>query len=330
MPADPPAPRRLLIVMPTWLGDCVMAAPTLRALRELYPHAHIAGLIGSAIQPVLESVPWLDQLIAAPRQGTFALARRLARDDFDTAVLLPNSFRSAALVRLARIPRRIGYDRDCRAWLLTDHLLPPRDRRGFTPVPTRDYYLGLARYLGATKPDPAMQLFTDPECDRQADALLEKHAATGRLLLLNPGASKLAKRWPADRFAAVADQLAEKRGLVPAVSGAPRERDVLDAVVNAANAPVLNLLDEGMNLALLKSVMRRARLLITNDTGPRHLAAALGTPLVTLFGPTTPDWTEIGCPFEQQVVCEGAVTNIATPDVAAAAETLLAQPAEQS
>ena len=165
--------QRLLVVMPTWIGDTVMATPTLRALRHLYPQAHITALVRTMVKPILDACPWIDRMVTARSRKNasperklnrrFTLARRLATGRFDTAVLLPNSFRSALLVRTAGISRRVGYDRDGRGFLLTDRLLPRRVRGRYIPVPTRDYYLGIARYLGASEPDPTMELFARPE-----------------------------------------------------------------------------------------------------------------------------------------------------------------------
>ncbi len=309
--------RRLLVVMPTWLGDCVMAMPTLRALRDLYPQAHITVLAGANVKPIIDPNPWVSRTLTARVRrhgrttsssgGPIRLAARLAAGKFDTAVILPNSFRSALVTKLAKIPRRIGYDRDGRGVLLTDRLIPRRTLRGFVPVPTRDYYLGLARYLGSIDPDPEMQLFTRPEDDVQADELLRRGGyepgAGRRLVLLNPGANYGdAKMWFPDRFAGVADRCAKELDVFVAVSGAPKERAILDKVLAAAKTPILDLSASGMTLNVLKSIIRRASVMVTNDTGPRHIAAALGTPVVTIFGPTDPAWTEIGFEGERQVM----------------------------
>lgn len=308
---------KLLIVMPTWLGDCVMATPTLRALRVLYPDAHISALVRHNIRPILDGLNSVDRLLSVRprdkrggkksgrRRTVVGLGRRLSKGGFDTAVLLPNSFKSAALAAVAGIPRRVGYDRDGRGVLLTDRLIPRRHRGRFLPVSTLDYYLGLARYLGADDPGHAMELATRPEADAAAAQKLGDAGfefASGELLLINPGAQKPMKRWPAERFGKLIDAAAERYGLTPAVTGSPAEREVLDAVSAAASTPVIDLPKLGMDLHLLKSVVKRSRLMVTNDTGPRHIAAAFGTPVVTLFGPTTPEWTQIGFEDEAQVM----------------------------
>lgn len=315
LPQHRPA-NRLLVVMPSWLGDTVMAMPTLRALRLLYPQAQITALARSMVRPALDACPWIDRIITTrpPRKGMsdgrrvgpFNTARRLASGRFDTAVLLPNSFKTALLVRMAGIPRRVGYDRDGRGFLLTDRLLPRRDMGKFVPVPTRDYYLGIARYLGSIDPDPTMQLFTRPEDDARAERLLAAagyDVQRGRLVLFNPGANYGdAKMWSPERFAAVADRCRRELGATVAVTGAPKERAILDQVLAIAREPMLDLSRLGVDLKLLKSVVRRSSLMITNDTGPRHMAAALGVPVVTIFGPTDPAWTEIGFAAERKVM----------------------------
>lgn len=300
--------------MPTWVGDVVMAMPTLRALRALYPQAHISALIRSPVRPMLESCPWVDRILTiragrkgisdSNRRNLLNLSRRLAAGKFDTAVLLPNSFRTALLVRLAGIPRRVGYDRDGRGSLLTDRLLPRRGPGGYVPVPMRDYYLSIASYLGANDPDGTMALFTRPDDDARADAILAK-AGIGpndRLVLINPGANYGdTKIWYPDRFAAVGDQCVREFGAKVAITGAPKERHIVDAVMTAAREPMVDLTKLGLDLTLLKSIVKRSQLMISNDTGPRHIAIAFGKPAVTIFGPTDPTWTEIGYAAERYV-----------------------------
>ena len=122
------------------------------------------------------------------------------------------------------------------------------------------------------------------------------------LVVISPGANYGdAKIWQPDRFAAVADRCADELDAVVAIAGAPHEREILDRVVAAAKTPMLDLSKLGVDLALFKSVVRRSRLVVTNDTGPRHVAAALGVPVVTIFGPTDPAWTDIGFQSERQV-----------------------------
>lgn len=317
LPCPHRACERLLIVMPTWVGDAVMAMPTLRALDQLYPQAHITALVKPLVRPMVESCPWIDRLLtlrnARPgvrgdkrRKSLFYWAKRLASGKFDTAILLPNSFRSAILVRMAGIERRVGYGRDGRTTLLTDALLPLKQDGRYVPVPTLDYYLSLAGYLGSVDPDPRMELFTTAEDDARVDAMLASAGyAKGDprpLLLLNPGANYgQAKMWPPERFAAVADFCQKRFAAVVAVNASPKERATVEMLLAAARAPIIELPRLGMDLRLLKSLSKRASVMLTNDTGPRHIAAAMNLPVVTVFGPTDPAWTTIPFAQERQV-----------------------------
>ncbi|BAM02776.1 glycosyltransferase family 9 protein [Phycisphaera mikurensis] len=326
----PPPPKRLVVLMPTWFGDVLMGTPTLHALREHLPGLHLAAAVRADLVPLLDGNGDLDEVIALEAGGkgphVIEAGHRLHAGGFDTAVLLPNSLRSAMLARLAGIPRRIGYERDGRGLLLTDRLIPRREKRKFVPVPTVEYYLQLARYLGAAGADTRMRV-TATDADRRAAAGLG--LPPGRTLVLNPGAAKPEKRWDPMRFAAAADALAERHGLAAAVTGAPGEAAEAAAVVAAMRSDATDLVAAGTGLAAGKAVMADAALLLTGDTGPRHLAAACGTPVVTLFGPTAPGWTTIGFDREAQVVARsGEMSGITVDEVVDAASGLL-EPARE-
>ena len=147
MPSAPDHPpiQRLLVMMPTWFGDVLMATPTLRALRSALPEAQITAMLAPALTPLLEGLPWVNEVLPGCTkrgdEGFFALAGALRKRRFDAVVLMPNSARSALLAAASGIPRRIGYTRDGRGLLLTDRLIPRRDGKDFLPVPTLDYYL---------------------------------------------------------------------------------------------------------------------------------------------------------------------------------------------
>jgi heptosyltransferase II len=314
-------PKKILVVQPNWVGDAVMATPTLRAIRELYPDAHIAYLMRRYVKPVYTGMPWADQLItyrtgkshSKTGKGLIDLARRLRAGRFDTAILLPNSFKSALLCKMARIPQILGYDRDGRGFLLSDRLLPVKDKGKFVPLPIIKYYLGLARYLGSQNGDLRMQLFvTESERSQAAHVLtqcglepdVERPAARGDapLVILNPGAQYgAAKCWPAEYFAELSDRLIEEHGATVLISAAPKEKSIVDAIQRQTRRAAIDLSNKGLTLGALKEVVRRADLMITNDTGPRHIAAAFDVPVVTIFGPTHPQWTETWFANERKV-----------------------------
>lgn len=297
--------ERITVVMPSWVGDCVMATPLLRNIRSHRPDAHLSVVLRPGLDEIIRGAPWLDEIVTSPFKGLagpFLAANAIRATRSDAVLLLPNSFRAGVIARLAGAPVRIGYRRDGRGWLLT-HTLDVE--RSATPTPTVHYYNRLGSFaLGVGDLDPHMELFVTPEQHAKADRLLE--GVSRPFILLNPGGNKLPKRWPPDRFAAVACALHSECGVDVVVSGAPSEMDVLRAVVEAAepDCPIVNLADRSGGLGALKSVIQRSALVITNDTGPRHIAAALGTPLVTLFGPTDPRWTTIDAPSERILVAE--------------------------
>ncbi|MHC5004219.1 MAG: lipopolysaccharide heptosyltransferase II [Planctomycetota bacterium] len=342
--AGPAAPlgadvHRLLVVCPSWVGDTVMATGALDALRRALPEARITGLLRPGLDELLDGGDWLDEVVVHANRGPLAplrVALMLRRGRFDAALLLPNSFRSALTVRLAGIPRRIGYDRDGRGRLLTTAVpVAPSD----VPVPAIESYSRLvAAAVGGAAPDAAPRLAVTDAQRAAADALL---ADVDRpLAVLNPGANRPDKRWPATSFARVADDLAARRGMAIAVTGAPAEAPVLAEVIAAAApaTPVIDLAARGVGLGSLKGVLDRAAVLVTNDTGPRHIAAALGTPVVSLFGPTDHRWTTLPAAREHVLVADPflpehvvadrvprhcRIDRITVPDVVAAIDRLL-------
>ena len=299
-----------------------MATPTLRALRDLYPRAHISYLLKRYVKPLYAGMPYADRLLTyrtsragrkSGRGTLLRLARRLRQGQFDTAILLPNSFRAAAVCKLARIPRIVGYDRDGRGLLLTDRLVPFRDNGRFVPTPIVRTYLGIARYLGSENQDRRLELFVTPAERADAEALLERvglpagldrpgQAGGSPLVILNPGANYGdAKCWPTRSFAELSDRLFEELNATVLLSSAPKEARIVAEILDRARHRPIDLAAAGLSLGTLKEIVRRCDLMVTNDTGPRHIAAAFGTPVVTIFGPTDPQWTEIDFPLERQV-----------------------------
>ena len=232
----------------------------------------------------------------------WGIARAIRSTKPDAVILLPNSFRSALAARLSGAPIRIGYNRDGRGWLLTH---PVSVEKSEEPTPTLDYYAHLVRAsLGASDMDLRMELFITEAEAAAADEIL--HDVKGPYAIINPGGNKKRKRWPVERYAQIADHVASDHGLIPVLTGAPGEKDILEAVMSRASpqTPLVNLAGRSLDLGNLKAIVQRAALMITNDTGPRHIAAALGTPLITLFGPTDHRWTTINCSKERIILAE--------------------------
>lgn len=345
MPPTLRKPSRLLVVLPNWVGDAVMATPALRVLRELLPGCFIGALMRPGIDEVLAGSRYFDEVHVARSVGVMGpkrVAAKIRPRRYEWALLLTGSFSTALITRVAGVPNRVGYDRDGRGFMLTERLDVPRrrdvepfrnsetDPGGFAPVPACRYYFDLVRHslgrfgLRVGEPGP-LELTVTGEERLAADDLFTRAGIDAserrdrRLVLLNPGGNRAEKRWPPERFGALANYLRRHHGLRCLVNGSPREADVVDAVVEATSAdpsgrhggadarqtgdtidrPAVALPRHGMTLATLKAVVADCRLVVTNDTGPRHIAAALGVPVVTLFGPTDHRWTTI--PFKDEI-----------------------------
>lgn len=290
------------VFLPNWVGDAAMATPALRALRKQFPADRIVGIARPAIADVLAGTPWLDdQILFDPRSGDGGLHglrvwRALRRQRLETIVLLTNSFRTALWARLSGARRRIGYARSWRSPLLTDVLQPPRWAGRLVPSPVLNYYLELAYALGCPPEPLHLELATLPADEAAADHVWEKFGLPAHepvVVLNSGGAFGAAKLWPTPYFAALARRIAVERGLsVLAVCG-PAERRIAAQIVQGAGHPrVVGLADEPLSIGLTKACIRRAGLLVSTDSGPRHFAAAFNVPVITLFGPTHVAWSE--------------------------------------
>jgi heptosyltransferase-2 len=291
----------LAVALPNWVGDVVMATPTLRALRSHLPKERIIGVLRPYVRPVLEPNPWIDAYVEVGKSTAdlWHAAGALRRERVTAGILLPNSLRSALLFWMGGVKRRIGYDRGGRRRLLTDALPPPHEGGRLVPSSMITYYLRLAEVLGATASDRRLELFaTDAD---EADAAAAYQAAgldPGRTLLLCPGyAFGPSKGWPVEHWAELVRGARKRFGLEPGILCSPKEAAIADAISLAAGG-CTTFHDKGVTLASSRAVVRRARAMVAIDSGLRHYAAAMGRPVVALFGPTHIEWTETWYPKE--------------------------------
>lgn len=294
---------KILLRAPNWLGDAVLALPALRALRSRYAGAHLAVLARPWVADLYRREPGVNQVIQSPAGsslkswvGRLRLARELRRAGFDWAVVLPNSWESALAPWLAAIPRRTGYDRRRRAWLLTEAVAPPEP--GAIPQHESYYYLELLRRAGVLEELPAawpILLSGAAEARFRGRQLFGALGLDGPVIGLSPGAqNSRAKQWPAERFVEAAHLLAKKLAAAVAVFGAWSERPLGQRVaaelrrrgVNAINLAGETSLEDFIALAAA------CRVFLSNDSGAMHVAAALEVPTVAVFGPT--EWFATG------------------------------------
>ncbi len=307
---------KIAVFLPNWIGDAVMATPAVRALRDRYPKAEITALLRPYVAGALEGNPWFDRLLlldgTGSSRGVLATAWQLRRAGIDLTVLFPNSFRTALIAWLGGCRRRIGFGRYGRSALLTDVLQPRRDGSGRRiPSPALDDYNDLAEAAGCPWPGYRMELFTTAADEQAADVVWQETGlvASEEVVCLNPGAAfGAAKHWPTEYFAELTRMLVDQRGSGVLVLCGPAEREQARQIVEqASRRGVHSLADRPVSLGLTKACVRRADLLITTDSGPRHFGVAFDRPVVTLFGPTHIAWTETYHPksvhMQKQVEC---------------------------
>ena len=279
---------RVLIVRTDRIGDVILSTPVIRALRAARPDAHLAMMVRPAHRELVEGNPDLNEIILYDKDGaekswagSLRFAAGLRARKFDTAIVLHSTNRVVLISWLAGIPRRIGYARRL-SWLLTDavpYVKPAGDRHEL------EYNLDLLKPLGIESKERALFVPTTREQETKVAAFLREQGINGDSLLiaLHPGASCPSKRWPAERFAAVADRLIEQHGVRIVVVTGPEEAATGEKVIRAMRHPAIPAFGK-LSLGELACLFKKTRCLVSNDSGPVHLACAVGTPVVSIFG----------------------------------------------
>jgi heptosyltransferase II len=292
--------KRILVRGPNWLGDAVMCEPALRGLRSLFPDAQIALLVKPAVADLFAGHPALTRVLTydsegphAGLSGKWALAGQLRRQSFDLAVLFQNAFEAAFLAFLAGVPRRYGYATDGRNLLLSDPVAVP-DRR--TPVHQVHYYWDVLGPLGLTGDPSAPELVVFPEEEQTMARRFEQGGltATDVVVGINPGSTYGgAKRWLPERYAEVTERLcrtireSREQHVAVVIFGAKGEERLGQDIAAHLSFPSL-VLSGATTIRELMAAVKRCAMLLTNDTGPMHIASAFQVPVVAIFGPT--DW----------------------------------------
>jgi heptosyltransferase-2 len=282
-----------------------MTTPAIGAIRQPYPNAHITILATPLVAELFSPHDRIDEVMVYDKKGHHAglagrlrLARELRARHFDMAILLQNAFDAALITWLARIPVRLGYRSDGRALLLTHGCPVTRETKRLHHV---EYYLAMLANFGIPAATKSLSLLVTAEEEETTTGLLAGAGIdSGDCLIgINPGATYgSAKRWYPDRFAAVADELCQKWGAKAVITGGPAERFIADEIESAMETKSLNLAGR-TSVRELMALIKRCEFFITNDSGPMHIAAAFGVPLVAIFGPTDQTTTS---PFSERAV----------------------------
>jgi heptosyltransferase-2 len=300
---------RVGVILPNWVGDVVMATPTLRALRKLVGHeGELIGVMRPYVSEVLAGSEWFDRQILYTKSSGWlrrtspAVFRELRAARLDRIILLTNSLRTAWLAWRSGARERIGFKNEARSLLLTKRVRQPlAPDRG--PAPTLEGYLLLAEEAGCAAEPPVLELTTTKDEERAADAVWDRLnlPAGDRVVVLNSGgAFGAAKQWPAEHFAELARRITRHGDLSVLVNCGPAEREIAREIVRLANDPrVVSLADcDALPVGLTKACIRRSRMLATTDSGPRYFGVAFNRSVVTLFGPTDPLRTKL--PYERE------------------------------
>jgi len=280
-----------------WIGDAVMTIPALRALKRSLPEARLFLLVKPGVAPLFEKDPDIDEIIIYSDEykglaGKVRLGQRLKKYGFDSAVLFQNAFEAALITFLAGIKRRIGYNRDGRGFLLSQAIPCDAVARGLHHI---DYYLELIKKAGFNGMPDQPWLFLALDERERARRVLE--GLKRPVIALNPGAAYgSSKRWLPERFAGVASKVITELNGSVVILGGPKEAGIADDILKhvdpslAAHSSLLNL-SAGTSLRELMAIIAESDLLVTNDSGPMHIGYAVGTPLVAIFGSTSPEHT---------------------------------------
>ncbi|MEK7841269.1 MAG: lipopolysaccharide heptosyltransferase II, partial [Deltaproteobacteria bacterium] len=296
--------KKILVRVPNWIGDAVLCLPSLEALKAVYPQAEITVLAKPWVSPVFYNNPFVKKIIEYDRAGRYngvfgelRLVQDIKKDFFDMAVLFQNAFKAALIAFMAGIPIRAGYSRNLRGLLLTH---PIRFDADIKKVHQVFYYLnivtdlskGLQHDKGALRPAFGIQpkiYLTKEEKDWAEGFLNGKGIGSGVIIGIAPGASYgPAKRWMAERFKEVAERLVKDNGVRVILFGGKDDRGICSTVLDGVTG--LNLAGE-IDIRKSIALINRCNLFITNDSGPMHIAAALGIPTVAIFGSTDPNLT---------------------------------------
>ena len=306
-------PKRIIIRCPNWIGDAVMATPIIDKIRNAFPKAHISAMLKKNTDLVYSGASWFDSFLYLDKTkrktkkskivSFFNNVEIIRKGSFDIAVLLTNSFESAFMMYLAGVPYRIGYKRDCRSLFLTAGIKPKKENGRIAPVPMIDYYNEIGRIIGLNDISRKTKLFVSEDDKHEALYILNDLgiSKTDTLIALNPCAAYgSAKCWLPEYYAQVGDYFAENPKNKVIVLFGPGEQKIAGKIKSLMKNKCFLYTDKIIPLGVLKVLIKRCFLLITNDSGPRHFGLAFSVPTVTVMGPIDSNLTSNE--FENEVI----------------------------
>ena len=302
---NPQIVTSILVWGPNWLGDIVLSTPVVRTLKKQFPSSRLTYVVPSPLGEILSEEKGIDQLIQRDPSdeisSSFSLLLRLRRERFDLGIALPNSFRAGLMLYLSGAKKRVGYGSDGRGLLLTDPLpAKKRNEEGHRV----DYFMELAVRAGCRNPDKNLSLEIRDEERKEAEKLLAEHGIrSGELLIgLHPGASKPPRTLAPQRFSEICRALLQRWDAKVLLFGSAREENLLREVQRGAGNDKVVVLQRSISLRMTAALLERCGHFIGCDSGLMHLAAAVGTPVVGIFGPGVPEHTGPPCREDKKAI----------------------------
>src|SRR3989338_2386749 len=281
-------PKRILLIRTDRIGDVVLSTPAIKAVRDAYPAAYIAFMVRPYARDIVEGNPYLNKVIIYDKDGahksfiaTVLFALGLRKKHFDTVFILHPTNRAHIVAFLAGIPNRIGLDRKM-ALLLTKRI---KDKKFLGEKHELDYTLDILKTLGITAKEKSPYVPVKESAENSINIKLarEGYGGTEPLVAIAPGASCPSKRWPAERFADLVGRLKEKYGLKTVIVAGPGDAKEVAELKSHLKTEVLDLSGK-TSVGELAALFKKCRIFISNDSGPVHIASAVGTPCVVVFG----------------------------------------------
>ena len=338
--------KKILIVRLDRIGDVLLSTPVIKALRDAYPDSYLSFMVRPYAREIVEGNPGLNSVIIYYKEGrekgffgNLKFIWRLRKERFDLALILHPTARSHLVTALAGIPERVGYDKK-KGFLLTKRI--PHTKQ-FGLKHEIEYTLDILKYIGVDAKDKALYMPMKSECEEKVKDILARNGIrdSDDIIVINPGASCPSRRWSTERFAKLADSLVAGRGAKILIISGSMDKVFGDRVASFMTKRHLNLSGK-TSIGDIASIFRRARLVISNDSGPVHVACAVGTPVIAIFsrsnrglspkrwGPTGKDdivlHKDVGCEVCLAHNCQRGfkcLEAITVEDVLAAADKIL-------
>ena len=308
--------RSILLFKLRYIGDVLLTTPAIRLLRQTYPKAHITMVVNKGTEDVLRHNPHLNRILTIDRKMVketpfhkrlryeWGILKALRERRYDLSVDFDSGERAAFLAFLGRVSIRLGFR----------HRRGPRHLIFHQQISTEGYphtvernLMLVEKALGLFRKDARLELYTGPEEDRRMTLWLRKHRLSGKdLVVIHPGARFWFKRWPAEKWASLVDTLQGEQGLSVVITGGGREMEDVRTILSKMKTPAYSIAGQTTILELA-ALIKKAALFIGNDSGPMHIAAAVGVPVIALFGPTAPSvwrpWGEDHVIISRNVAC---------------------------